>query len=995
MKSSARKQVKAGRKAAADNHAKASPELFPIVGIGASAGGLEAFSELLRHLPEKTGMAFVLVQHLDPKHGSVLQEILSRTTKIPVTEVVQGMVVQPDHAYVIPANTNLTLKDGRLQLGSRVLTRGQHMPINEFFRSLAESIRQQAIGVILSGTASDGTEGCRAIKAAGGITFAQDEKSAKYDSMPRNAVNAGAIDFILSPKDIARQLGGISQHPYVARVASPRREGFEGMVGSELNALFGLLRESTGVDFTNYKHTTLQRRIRRRMVVHKVEKLKDYLRFIGKKPEELDELYRDLLIHVTGFFREPEAFVALRKHVYPKLFEGRKPDNPIRVWVAGCSTGEEAYSIAITLLEYMWVHSRNISQAATAIQIFATDISDTALDRARTGLYTEAAVSEISADRLKRFFIRLDGGFQVNKSIRDMCIFAKQNLVKDPPFSSLDLVSCRNLLIYLGPVLQRRVIPTLHYALKPSGYLMLGASENLGGFADHFGLVDKKDKIYQKRKTGARLTTYFANADHLPVKAGDAKLFRELPAAFTVEREVEHLLVNRFVPASIVVNDQMEIVQFHGKTGAYLQPPAGQPSFSLAKMAREGLLIDLRAALNRAKKTNTTVRKEGVRIHSEEGVREVNLEVVPLRGPTAHERFHVVVFQDAGRKPASVEDKGKRGKTVKLVRSTARDTELLKREMNQLREQLRSLIEEHETTREEFKSAHEEVLSANEELQSTNEELETAKEELQSTNEELTTLNEEMQNRNAELGSANNDLLNLLGHVDIPVVMVSNDLRIRRFTPPAQKLLNLLPGDIGRRLGQIRPNLDLEDLESLAHEAIRRVTPQERQVRTREGGWQVLHVRPYKTWDNRIEGAVISLQDVDKLKRSLDQSREYADTIVESAREPILVLDRELQVTAANPAFYRTFDVSREETEKRLIYELGDGQWNIAKLRELLEEIVPRNSRVDDFEMSHDFPHLGLRDMLLNARRVEMQPGHPFILLAIEDVTEKNREGAA
>jgi two-component system CheB/CheR fusion protein len=995
MKSSARKQVKSRRRATTEIDTKPSPGLFPIVGIGASAGGLEAFSELLRYLPEKTGMAFVLVQHLDPKHGSALQEILARTTKIPVTEVTQGVVVQPDHAYVIPANTNLTIKNGMLQLGSRVLTHGQHMPINDFFLSLAENAGQQAIGVILSGTASDGTEGCRAIKAAGGITFAQDEESAKYDSMPRNAVNAGCIDFILPPRDIARELAGISQHPYVARVVSPEMESVDGMVGSDLNALFGLLRDSTGVDFTNYKHTTLHRRIRRRMAVHKVEKLKDYLRFIGRKPEELEELYRDLLIHVTGFFREPEAFVALRKHVYPRLFEGRKPDNPIRVWVAGCSTGEEAYSIAITLLEYMWVHSRNISQAATAIQIFATDISDTALDRARTGLYTEAAVAEISAERLKRFFVRLDGGFQINKSIRDMCIFAKQNLVKDPPFSNLDLVSCRNLLIYLGPVLQRRVIPSLHYALKPGGYLMLGASENLGGFADHFGLVDKKDKIYQKRKTTARLTTYFANADYLPIRTGDLRLTRELPAPFTVEREVEHLLVNRFVPSSIVVNDQMEIVQFHGKTGAYLEPPAGQPSFSVAKMAREGLLVDLRAALDAAKKTNATVRKDGVHIQSEGGPREIGLEVVPLRGPTAQERFYVVVFQDVARKPEIAEDQGKAGKMVKVARAATPEAELLKRETNQLREQLRALIEEHETTSEEFKSAHEEVLSANEELQSTNEELETAKEELQSTNEELTTLNEAMQNRNAELGSANNDLLNLLGHVDIPVVMVSNDLRIRRFTPPAQKLLNLLPGDIGRRLGEIRPNLEVEDLETLAREAIRHAAPQEREVRTNEGGWQMLHVRPYKTWDNRIEGAVISLQDVDALKRTLDQTREYADTIVESAREPILVLNVKLQVSGANPAFYRAFEVSPEETEGRLIYELGNGQWNIPRLRELLEEIIPRNSRVDDFEMSHDFPHLGLREMQLNARRVELQPGHPFILLAIEDVTQKSREGAA
>src|SRR6202167_6256900 len=666
MRSSPRKQVQSIRKAGAGNEAKTLLASFPVVGIGASAGGLEAFSELLRNLPEKTGMAYVLVQHLDPKHTSGLPEILAQTPKLPVTEVTQNEKLQPDHVYVIPANTNLLIKEGSLQLGPRVLVHGQHMPIDNFLRSLAERIGQRAIGVVLSGTASDGTEGCRAIKTAGGLTFAQNEESAKYDGMPRSAVDAGVVDFILTPKDIARELGGISQHPYVTRVLSDGKDEFRGMVGADLDALFGLLRDSTGVDFTNYKHTTLQRRIRRRMVVHKVEKLKDYLRYIAKKPDELDELYRDLLIHVTGFFREGEAFTALRKHVYPKLFEGRKPDNPIRIWVAGCSTGEEAYSIAITLLEYMWVHSRNISQAATAIQIFATDISDTSLDRARTGLYTEAAVSEISAERLKRFFIRLDGGFQVNKSIRDMCIFAKQNLVKDPPFSNLDLVSCRNLLIYLGPVLQRRVIPSLHYALKPAGYLMLGASENLGGFADHFGLVDKKDKIYQKRRTSARLTTYFANSDYLPIRAGDAKQPRELPAPFTVEREVEHLLVNRFVPASIVVNDQLEIVQFHGKTGAYLEPPAGQPSFSLAKMAREGLLVDLRAALNTAKKTNATVRKEGVQIQSETGTREVNLEVVPLRGLAAHERCCVVVFQYLVRKPAGLEDKSKAGKTVKV-----------------------------------------------------------------------------------------------------------------------------------------------------------------------------------------------------------------------------------------------------------------------------------------------------------------------------------------
>src|SRR5271154_4511133 len=688
MKSAPRKQVKSSPLAAVKSSLPKLPGPIPIVGVGASAGGLEAFTELLRNLPEQTGMAYVLVQHLDPKHVSGLPEILARATKLPVTEVTDGCVVRSDCVYVIPANTNMLIKDGTLFLGPRLLVHGQHMPIDNFFRSLAERVGQRAVGVVLSGTASDGTEGCRAIKAAGGLTFAQDEESAKYDSMPRNAINAGVIDFILTPKDIARELGGISRHPYVARVLSDTRGEFKGMVGADLDTLFGLLRDSTGVDFTNYKHTTLQRRIRRRMVVHKIEKLKDYLRLIGKKPQELDELYQDLLIHVTGFFREPEAFVALRKHVYPALFEGRKPDNPVRVWVAGCSTGEEAYTIAITLLEYLWTHTRNISQAATAIQIFATDISETALDRARTGIYAEASLAEMSAERLKRFFVRQDGGYQVNKSVRDMCIFAKQNLVKDPPFSNLDLVSCRNVLIYLGPVLQRRVIPTLHYSLKPSGYMMLGEAESLGGFADHFALVDKKDRIYQKRKTTARLATYFASTDYSPRRIEDARTGRQFPAPFTVENEVEQLLIDRFVPASIVVNDQMEIVQFQGKTGPYLEPAAGHPTFNLSKMAREGLMVDLRSALSTAKKTNEAVRKEGVQFESEGKVREVDLEVLPLRRQASQERYYVVVFRDKIQAPPRSTAKGKSGKTKTPDHPTARENENLKRERAQLRAQL-------------------------------------------------------------------------------------------------------------------------------------------------------------------------------------------------------------------------------------------------------------------------------------------------------------------
>ncbi len=962
---------------------------FPIAGIGASAGGLEAFSELLRHLPEKTGMAFVLVQHLDPKHSSELRDILARTTKIPVEEVTDKVVVKPDHIYVIPPNTSMALKDGVLRLAARVLTRGQHMPIDHFLRSLAEDLGSRAIGVILSGTASDGTEGVRAVKAAGGITFAQDEKSAKYSGMPHSAVSARSVDFVLPPAAIARELARVARHPYLAPSLVERAEPSIA-AGDQLGTLLSLLRDATGVDFAHYKQTTLQRRITRRMVVHKLEKLKDYVRYVRDTPGEVEELYQDILIHVTGFFRDPEAFQALQKHVFPTLFQDNKHNATVRVWVPGCSTGEEVYSIAMAMLEYLWLETTKTAKSslgAVPFQIFATDISNTSLDRARAGLYSEALVADISPERLRRFFLRLDGGYQIVKGLREMCIFAKQNIAKDPPFSNLDLISCRNLLIYLGPVLQKRVVPTLHYALKPSGYLMLGGAESLGTFSEYFVPIDKKNKIFQKKESAARLMPYFGSFDYATRRAEPPKAAHEPQPLFSIEKEVDRLLMDRFVPASIVVNEQMEIVQFRGKTGPYLEPPAGQPTFSLSKMAREGLLVDLRAAFTKAKKENVTVRKQGVHIQSNGQSREVNLEISPLRGSTPKERFYLIVFQDAV--SAAVKGRPEKRKASKAHDSASQENARLRREVAQIRQQFQTLLEEHESTNEEFKSANEEVLSANEELQSTNEELETAREELQSSNEELTTLNEELHNRNAELTLANNDLLNLLGSVTVPVVIVGQDLHIRRFTPPAQKLLNLLPSDVGRRLSEIRPNLDIEDLGQIAHESIENVSTTEREVREKQSGtWYQMRVRPYKTWDNKIDGAVISFQDIDAIKRNFDRLHEHADALIENARESILVLDGKLQVITANLAFYRQFEVSREETQNRAIYDLGDGQWNIPKLRELLENILPNNGRVEGFEVRHNFPHLGERRMILNAGRIEPQSGQKMILLYIEDATK-------
>jgi two-component system, chemotaxis family, CheB/CheR fusion protein len=841
-------------------------KFFPVVGIGASAGGLEAFSALLANLPDTTGMAFVFLQHLDPSHHSALEEILSRTTKIPVTQVSEGTEVQRNHIYIIPPNSDMVIRDGILRLSARALTHGQHRPIDSFLISLAEDCGDRAIGVILSGTASDGTSGCLAIKAVGGITLAQDEATAKYTSMPRSAVESGCVDFVLSPKAIAEELARIEKHPYIARVPTRPDELLGPASPHDIHQLFTMLREAKGVDFTHYKQTTLQRRIKRRMVLNHAEHLEDYVRFVRHNPKELDELYRDVLIHVTGFFRDPGAFDALQKEVFPSLVKNRKPhDWPIRVWIPGCSTGEEAYSMAMALLEYMGPNNANVSAApnSRAVQIFATDISDAALDRARAGIYQDSLVADISPARLKRFFMRVDKGYQIIQSVREICIFAKQNIAKDPPFSGLDLVSCRNLLIYLGPELQKRVIPTMHYALRPGAYLMLGGAESLGVFADFFTLIDKKFKIYQKKVAGARLVTYFTGVDYSLRRRADASSPKTPSAALSIEKEVERELVNRFVPASIVVSSEMEIVQFRGKTGAYLEPATGHPTFSLSKMAREGLLIDLRAALHTAKKENVTVRKEGVSIQSHEGPRLINFEVIPIQSEATQERFYVVVFQDvpvlpAGKIAAIPSGAKSAGKDL----SVARQNERLAREIRQLRGQLQSLIEEHETTSEEFKTANEEVLSSNEELQSTNEEMETAKEELQSANEELTTVNDELRSRDAEISQVNNDLINLLASIDIAVIMIGSDLTIRRFTPKAQKFLGLIPGDVGRPLANINPSIEIADLQSMVLQVMADFHTLERELTDRRGIHYQFKILPYRTMDHKIDGAVITIVDI-------------------------------------------------------------------------------------------------------------------------------------
>ena len=976
--------------------------LFPIVAIGASAGGFEAMAQMLKSLPARTGMAFVLVQHLDPTHESALTLLLSRLTPMPVTEAVNNLPLRPNHVYVIPPNKLMGVSGRRLKVSPRKIVES-HLPIDQFFRSLAEEEGKWAIGVILSGNGADGTQGLLAIKAAGGITFAQDGKSAKYPGMPASAIAAGCVDFVLSPERIARELGMIAGHPYIAPggAAAEDEEEEEKAVDREQAAeenvygeILAILRQRMAVDFTHYKHATLRRRIHRRMALRKMESLREYAGHLRANTDEVHELFNDILIHVTNFFRDPAVFQDLKKKVFPRFFKDKSPEDPIRVWVPGCSTGEEAYSIAISLVEFM--SDRKINRH---VQIFGTDINESALAKCRVGAYPESIKADLSNERLRRFFTRTEGGYRISKPIREMCIFARQNVVLDPPFSNLDLISCRNMLIYLGMALQRAVVPRFHYALKPTGFLLLGASETVGSFSDLFALLDKKTKIYAKKATPLRAPVAFghrtaaepgapAESPHLAAPVG--------PTMADVQKQAERILLTHYSPASVVINPNMEVLQFRGHTGPFLEHAHGEASLNLLKMVREDLILSLRTSVAKAIKQNVRVRQRPIRIKQDGHSLHVGIEVIPFGVPPASERFFIVLFHSLAA-PEALEDMKPHGKKAPgRPAAEAVEVSRLREELTATRESLRSIIEKQEVTMEELRSANEEIMSSNEELQSTNEELETAKEELQSTNEELTTLNDELESRNAELEDVNNDLHNVLSSVSIPIIILGPDLRIRRFTGIAEKLFNLIPGDVGRPITDINLPFGLPHLSKLVLEVIDHLTIKEMEVQDRGGHWWSVRIRPYKTTENKIDGAVIAIVDIDLIKISAQQiskGRAFADALINTLRRPVLLLDHNLAVLAANQAFYHDFQVTPDETLHRRVFMLGDGQWNMPKLRTLLEEILPHNSSFKDFEVEHNFPHIGRKKMLLEARRLAVQDDQQhMILLTIGEPDEKQSQ---
>ncbi|PYX09635.1 MAG: hypothetical protein DMG85_09220 [Acidobacteria bacterium] len=859
--------------------------LFPIVGVGASAGGLEAFTQLLKTLGSGTEMAYVLVQHLDPSHESALADLLARATEMPVRQVTDATPVEPNHVYVIPPNVDMTISQGILRLTPRTETRGHHMPIDRFLRSLAEDQRSNAIGIILSGTASDGTLGLAAIKAEGGITFAQDERSAKFDGMPQNAIAAGCVDFVLPPDAIGRELARIRAHPYLAPSSSSRTAELVPDGDPRLKDILHLLRTANEVDFSDYKPATVKRRILRRMALQRIGKLKEYVQFLRHHPSEVEALYEDILIKVTSFFRDPDAFEALKTEVFPSILKHRSPVEPIRIWVPGCSTGEETYSQAIALLEFL----RN-RRADIPFQLFGTDLGQGSIEKARAGIYPQSIAADVSPERLRRFFVKVEGGYRINKMIRDVCVFARQNLLQDPPFSRIDVISCRNVLIYLGPVLQKRIMPIFHYALRPRGFLMLGGAEGVIGTAsDLFELMDRKHKIYCRKSTASGLHFDFA-ASRYSFEAGNIASGKETQQReggvhlTDLHKEADRLLLTKYSPVAVVINDDMEVLESRGHVGLYLELAPGRASFNVLKMAREGLLFDLQSAINEAKKEKegVPVRKENVQIERNGEVKDVNLEITAFKVVSGSGRHFLIMFEDSrsagkGELAETMAAEAKLGKGGKEKRSGQSSN--LKQELAATKRYLHSIVEDKEASNEELQAANEEILSSNEELQSTNEELQTAKEELESTNEELHTVNEELHNRNFELTEANTDLVNLLSSVNIAMVMLGRDLRIRRVTPGGGKRFGFLLTDVGRPITNIRPNIDVPDLEQMISEVINTVSVKERDVQDREGHWYSLRILPYKTLEDTIEGAVLTLVDINDLKNNLQEIKQSHDQL--------------------------------------------------------------------------------------------------------------------
>jgi len=898
---------------------------FPIVGIGASAGGLSAFEAFFAAMPEDyPGMAFVLVQHLSRDHKSILSELLRRYTRMQVFEVEHGMVIKPNCAYIIPPNRDMALVNGALQLLEPTIARGIRLPIDFFFRSLAQDHHERAICIVLSGTGSDGALGVRAVKGEGGMVMAQTPGSTEYEGMPRSAIATGMVDFVLPPNEMPAQLLAYVAHAFgashapVSSPATPQPDGLE--------QIFILLRSQTGHDFSQYKRSTITRRVERRMAVHQIDGLEDYLRYMQLTRSEGDALFRELLIGVTSFFRDPEIFEEVQKQAIPRLFAGKAAGSAIRIWVPGCSTGEEAYSIAMLLREHMEELKENFK-----VQVFATDIDREAIDHARAGVYPSSIIADVSPERLAHFFDpeQPNGTYRIHKTIRDMLIFSEHDLIKNPPFSKLDLISCRNLLIYMGAELQKRLMPLFHYALKPGGMLVLGSSESVGDFVNLFTPIARKERIYQRKAHdfgphGMGVLSLFPHPPGTEIarRAGSsAPSENKLPLHEIAERT----LLAHYSPVGALVSERGDILYLLGRTGRYLEPTPGEASLNIFKMAREGLRGDLTIALHRAVSLGILTRQSGVRVKNDSNSTTVNLTVLPVpmepEGAVRRGLFLVIFEEELAADPKQSTEAAVDAVEGAAALSTDLDAYIvrLKQELRTKEEYLQTTIEELETSNEQLRSAHEEMQSVNEELQSTNEELETSKEELQSVNEELGRVNNELQAKVADLSRSNNDMKNLLSGTGIGTIFVDHLLRILRFTPTVSALINLIETDVGRPVDQIRSNLaGYDHLVADVREVLESLVPKELEVQTNTGEWYLLRIRPYRTLENVIEGAVITFTEITVMKKAQASLRDSEAlqrlaVVVHDARDAILVQDMTGRILAWNPGAEKMYGWSEAE----------------------------------------------------------------------------------
>lgn len=918
----------AARKTAGTSGAPASVG-FPVVGIGASAGGLAAFEAFFSGMPAETdpGMAFVLVQHLAPDHKSILADIISRYTRMRVFEVEDGMIVRPNCAYIIPPNRDMAFLNGALHLLEPAAPRGQRLPIDFFFRSLAQDQRERAIGIILSGTGSDGALGVRAIKGECGMIMVQTPGSTEYDGMPCSAIATGLVDYELPPAEMPALLIA-----YVARVFGKRQTAAVSEPKSEnaLNKIFILLRVQTSHDFSQYKPSTIHRRIERRMAVHQIETLDGYVKFLQQTPIEVEALFRDLLIGVTNFFRDPEAFKALEEQVIPKLFAGKPAGAMIRVWAPGCSTGEEAYSIAILLQEHLEALKQGFR-----VQVFATDIDDRAIAIARAGLYPASIAADIYPERLARFFAADPdrSTYRVHKSIRDLLVFSEQDVIKDPPFSKLDLICCRNLMIYMGGSLQKRLIPLFHYALNPGGMLFLGSSETIGEFDDLFVALDRKSKLYQRKENLNGAPHFPATRFLPPLMPEDAALPPagkiSSPVKLSLRELTEQALLQQLVQSAALVNSRGDILYLHGRTGMYLEPVPGVPGVNnILKMAREGLRPELTAAIHKAAETREPVRCPGLRVRTNGDFSTVNLSIHPLTAGSAAgtepPQFLIILEEAREVPPTKIPPTGAKPVSSGHLANTkvAAHIAALKEELRVKEEYLQAANEELETSNEELRSSSEEMQSVNEELQSTNEELETSKEELQSVNEELSTVNAELQTKVADLSQANNDMNNLLAGTGIGTVFVDHQLHILRFTPLATRIINLIQSDVGRPVAHIASNLiGYNQLVADTQTVLDTLIPKELEVQTVDGKWFTMRIMPYRTLENVIEGAVITFFDISEMVKTrelLHKSHEMLRlaVVVRDARDAITVQSLDGRILAWNPGAVKLYGWSEAEALK-------------------------------------------------------------------------------